>query len=106
VYPDVLLWEHKQSNEGVDEHTDIGKFDSMKDLKHVCAHEGMKAVTLFDKVYVPEEDDCAETGLVYGNVYNNTSMLEGKRTIFVNAVITPVSTFDRYSRGASKEYEY
>ena len=37
-----------------------------------------------DKEYV-SDDDCAETRFVDGNVYNNTSMLAGKKTIFVNA---------------------
>jgi hypothetical protein len=48
-------------------------------------------VTSFEKVYVPEEEDCAETRLVDGNAYNNTSMLEGKRTIFINATVIRVS---------------
>jgi hypothetical protein len=55
-------------------------------------------VTSFEKVYVPEEEVCAETSLVDGNVYNNTSMLEGKRIIFTNTTVIQVSNVEAYPK--------
>lgn len=37
----------------------------------------------FGKKYAPEEEFCAQTRLDVGSAYNNTSMLAGKKTIFV-----------------------
>ena len=67
-------------------------------MKHVCAHEGTKAVTSFEKVYVPEEEGSAETRFVDGNAYSNTSMLEGKRIIFRNTTVIYVSNVEAYPR--------
>ena len=53
-------------------------------------------MTSVEKVYAPEEEDCAETSLVDGNAYNNTSMLEGKRTIFINTTVILVSNVEAY----------
>jgi hypothetical protein len=55
-------------------------------------------VTSFEKVYVPEEEVCAETSLVDGNAYNNTSMLEGKRIIFTNTAVIQVSNVEAYPK--------
>jgi hypothetical protein len=54
-------------------------------------------VTSFEKEYVPEEEDCAETS-IEGSAYNNTSMLEGNRTIFINATTTDISKDEASSR--------
>jgi hypothetical protein len=55
-------------------------------------------VTSFEKVYAPEEEGCAETSLVDGNAYNNTSMLEGKRIIFINTTVIQVNNVEAYPR--------
>jgi hypothetical protein len=57
----------------------------MKLVKHVRAHGGIIFVISSDKEYVSEEEACAEMKFVDRNVYNNTSMLAGNRTIFANA---------------------
>lgn len=55
-------------------------------------------MTSFEKVYVPEEEDSAETSLVDGNAYNNTSMLEGKRIIFINTTVIQISNVEAYHK--------
>ena len=67
-------------------------------MKQVCAHEGIKAVTSSEMEYVPEEDDWAETNLGGINAYNNTSMLEGRRTIFINTIVMKISIVKACSR--------
>ncbi len=57
-------------------------------------------MTSFEKVYVPEEEDCAETSFVDRNAYNNTSMLEGKRTIFIRTTAIQVSNVEACTRPA------
>ena len=50
VYPEVLLFEQRQSKVGVLVQTLVGKFDSRKDSKHSCAQAGTKFVSSAERV--------------------------------------------------------
>lgn len=45
VYPDVLLLEQRQSSSGFGEQVPSGKLASKNEMKHSCAHVGMKFVS-------------------------------------------------------------